>query len=373
MRRRKEREHAYNVFSFEEKKFILQKYFEEGLRRSEIRELFDIAESTFRLWLEKIKNNMENIEALRNKRHPNPKWKSSIIMEISDWEKAEIKRLLKISPGIGPLKIKQHFFRKHQKVLSQSKIYMHLKSEGIIEKRKKEPKKKKEKKGSFEYPEPMAAVQVDLLFLTLIGKKKIYLVTFLDDFSRFILLSVFVIEKTMDKVIQLLMKVIKKYGVMDRILCDCGSEFVSWQSFSRFEEILCSMDIELIASGPAKPENQGKLERWHQTYRKECEALKGGFNSMAHAQLETDRFVSYYNYERPHQGIGGLYPADRFHGMNEELEKELETYKSGDRKEECIYFCCNINGKKLVVSGSRKDEIKVYLDGEEINKEEEPY
>jgi len=373
MRRRK-RDRAYKIFSLEEKKFILQKFFEGDLTRTEIREQFDIPESTFRLWLEKIEGDIKNIEALRNKRHPNPKWKSNIVMELGEWEKAEIKKLLKMNPGIGPLKIRQHFFRKHQKVVSQRKIYMYLKSEGIIEKRMKEPKKKKkEKTRSFEYPEPMAAVQVDLLFLTLIGKTKIYLVTFLDDFSRFVLSSVFVMEKTMDKIIQLLMTVIKKYGVMDRILCDCGSEFVSWQSFSRFEEVLCSLGIELIASGPAKPENQGKLERWHLTYRRECEALKGGFNSMAHAQLETDRFVSYYNHERPHQGIGGLYPADRFFGMSEELEKELKTYKSGDRKEECIYFCCNINGKKLVVSGSRKDKIQVYLDGEEIKNKEEPY
>ena len=357
---------AYRIFGFEEKKFILENYFKHGLTSREIVNQFGMGETTFREWLYKIENNITNIERLRHKRFPNPKWKTIIIGEIGDWEKSVIKELLEKNPGMGPLKIKQYFFRKHQCLLSQKKIYLYLKAEGVIDKRKKKTEKSNEHKRGFEYPEPMTAIQVDLLRLTLIGKEVIYLVTFMDDFSRFILLSEFITEKTMAEVIRLLMKVVKIYGMADIIICDCGSEFVSWQSFTKFEERLCEMDIELIASGPGKPQNQGKIERWHLTYRKEMEALKGGFNSMAHAQLETNKFVDYYNYERPHQGIGGLFPADRFFGISEELEKELETYKTGNRIKECIYFCCNINGKKLVVSGTRKDELKVYLDGKEV-------
>ena len=117
--------------------------------------------------------------------------------------------------------------------------------------------------------------------------------------------------------------------------------------FTEFEEQLCTFDIELIASGPGKPQNQGKVERWHRTYREEFEKKIVRFESMAQAQLETTQFVNYYNYERPHQGIRGLFPADRFFGISEELEKELAMYRSGRREKECIYFCCNINGKKI--------------------------
>ena len=212
----------------------------------------------------------------------------------------------------------------------------------------------------------MPPVQVDLLEMRLINNTKIYLITFIDDYSRFILLSRFVVEPSMKEVIKCLIAVIKDYGVMERIICDKGSQFVSWHSFTEFENRLCDFDIELIASGPAKPQNQGKIERWHRTYREEHLVKFGKYNSLAHAQLETNRFVDYYNYERPHQGIGGLFPADRFFDIADDLSKELALYKTEQRKNQRIYFCCNINGKKLVVSGPRNGELKIHLNGENI-------
>ena len=238
-------------------------------------------------------------------------------------------------------------------------IYFFLKDNGILAQRSREKKEPQEHTRRFEYPYPLAAVQLDLLTINL-GSSKIYLVTFLDDHSRYVLLSQFVKTKTMPEVIRLLMQTIKLHGVMDRIICDKGSEFVSWQSFTEFEGRLCDLDVELIASGPETPQNQGKLERWHQTYRQECERVIGGFDSHSQAQFETDRFVNYYNYERPHQGIGGLVPADRYYGIAEDIERELKQYHRDNHEQRCIYFSCNINGKRLVVSGPRNGELTIY-------------
>ena len=116
----------------------------------------------------------------------------------------------------------------------------------------------------------------------------------------------------------------------------------------------------MIASGPETPQNQGKIERWHQTLRKEFEAVRGRFENQAEAQLELERFVNYYNYERPHQALGGLVPADRFFGIAADLEKELASYHAGGRADERIYFCCNIQGRRLVVSGPRGGELSIY-------------
>jgi len=120
------------------------------------------------------------------------------------------------------------------------------------------------------------------------------------------------------------------------------------------------LDIELIASGPQTPQNQGKLERWHQSYRQECERKAGGFDSYAEAQLETDRYVNYYNYERVHQGIGGLVPADRSYGLSDDIERELSQYHQKNHEQKCIYFSCNINGQRIVVSGPRNGALAIY-------------
>jgi hypothetical protein len=78
--------------------------------------------------------------------------------------------------------------------------------------------------------------------------------------------------------------------------------------------------------------------------------------------------VNYYNYERVHQGIGGLVPADRYYGLREEIERELSQYHKGNHEQKCIYFSCNINGRHLVVSGPRNGELMIYQNkGQEEN------
>lgn len=362
----------YRIFSFREKKFIMEQYFKNGLSVAELVEQYGMSGTAVREWLNKINYDLSNIEALRHKRYPTEKTKQNLTLKLTDWVKEEIAKLLKKNSLIGPLKIKQYFFRIHQEVISERMIYFYLKEKGIIDNRRRNKNpKKKEHNRRFEYPYPLAAVQLDLLTIRLPRKEKIYLVTFLDDYSRFILLSQFIAEKTMSNVIKCLARVIKDYGIMEIIIIDKGSEFVSWKSFTDFEEQLCTFAIELIASGPGKPQNQGKVERWHRTYREEFEKKIVRFESMAQAQLETTQFVNYYNYERPHQGIRGLFPADRFFGISEELEKELALYRSGRREKECIYFCCNINGKKIVVSGPRNGELTIYQNKEHTEETDE--
>lgn len=350
----------------------MEQYFKNGLSVAELVEQYGMSGTAVREWLNKINYDLSNIEALRHKRYPTEKTKQNLTLKLTDWVKEEIAKLLKKNSLIGPLKIKQYFFRVHQEIISERMIYFYLKEKGIIDNRRRNKKpEKKEHNRRFEYPYPLAAVQLDLLTIRLPRKEKIYLVTFLDDYSRFILLSQFISEKTMSKVIKCFASAIKDYGIMERIIIDKGSEFVSWKSFTEFEEQLCTFDIELIASGPEKPQNQGKVERWHRTYREEFEKKIVRFESMAQAQLETTQFVNYYNYERPHQGIRGLFPADRFFGISEELEKELALYRSGRREKECIYFCCNINGKKIVVSGPRNGELTIYQNKEDSEETDE--
>ena len=48
------------------------------------------------------------------------------------------------------------------------------------------------------------------------------------------------------------------------------------------------------------PQTQGKVERFHQT-----------FQANAWLFPTPEQFVSYYNWERPHAGIGGQRPAER--------------------------------------------------------------
>jgi transposase InsO family protein len=354
------REPGYTILSYSEKCFIVKQLLENDLPLSTVSDQFHIGESTLRGWLKTIDYDIANIEQLKR---PKPSYldrKRPILTALPDWVQQEIRTLKKAHPSMGALKLKQYFYRHHQTILSEKKLYFFLKDHGILAKPATETQEQNRHDRRFEYPYPLAAVQIDLLTVQLQDNNKLYLVTLLDDYSRYILHSQFILNKTMDAVTGVLMQTVRIHGVMECIICDKGSEFVSWQGFTQFEQRLCELDIELIASGPDTPQNQGKLERWHQTYRQECERPTGCFQSQAQAQYETNRFVDYYNYERPHQAIGGLVPADRYYGLSDELNRALSQYHPDNHEQQCIYFSANINGKRIVVSGPRNGELRIY-------------
>jgi hypothetical protein len=66
-----------------------------------------------------------------------------------------------------------------------------------------------------------------------------------------------------------------------------------------------------ITGRPYHPQTTGKVERFQQTLKKRLEhqPLAG---SVAELQAQLDRFYQVYNFERPHQGIGKMIPADRW-------------------------------------------------------------
>jgi putative transposase len=352
---------------YKEKYLLLKRYFESGIHASDLATEAGVHVSTVYNWLHRIDYNFSNVENLRTPVSEKKRSGSGLELgALSDWVKSEILSLLKSHPEMGSLKIKQYFFRHHQLLLSQRHIYEFLKSEGIIAKRRSssDSKPSGDHTRRFEYTSPLSAVQIDLLQFSSVCGVKLYLVTLLDDFSRFILISRFIAVKSMDEVIRVFRMAIKQWGLIEVLISDKGSEFVSWKSFTRFEQLLCDLDIELISCGPQAPWNIGKLERWHQSFRKEFESVTGPFESSVLAQDALDRYVNYYNYERPHQAIGGLVPADRFFGVSEELTSELSAIARSN-KDKKIYFTCNIGNQRLVVSGVRDNHLKVYHNNEE--------
>ena len=355
----------FNRLRYEEKKLALKHHFENGVCVEDLAAEVHVHTSTVYSWLKRIDYDFDKIDLLKPPPTSRRTRKSRILTDLPDWVQSEIKSLRAQHARMGPLKMKQYFFRHHQVVVPEKQIYFYLKAQGLICERAKETVSL-ESPRRFEYPSPLSAVQMDTLQVPLSGGSRIYLVTLLDDYSRFILNSRFIAVKVMDEIIRIFRETVKEHGVMDRLLTDKGSEFVSWSSFTRFETLLCDLDVELIASGPSTPQNQGKLERWHQTFREDCEKKYGGFDYRSEAQFEVNRFVNYYNFERPHQGLGGLVPADRYFGLSEELERELVDYKAGLKPDKRVYICCNIHGQKVVLSGNRTQELKMMINSKEV-------
>ena len=67
----------------------------------------------------------------------------------------------------------------------------------------------------------------------------------------------------------------------------------------------------------------GKIERFWKTIYEEF-LVRAQFGSFEEARERIRQWVQYYNHKRPHQGIGGLCPADRYFEIQAELRKTME-------------------------------------------------
>lgn len=357
------------MYSFKEKSLMVGHYFAKTMMLKDLATSFDMSRTTISKWLRIIDYDIKNIDRLKPVEKVKKGKVAADIQSLPRDIRREIDKLLKHNPNWGSLKIKEYFFRHYQKVLSGKSIYYYLKESGVIEARKKASKEASSiaHDRRFEYDAPMKAVQCDCLQLTLAGGEKVQLVTFIDDFSRYILSSRLIPVKTMDGVIKCFADTVRDFGPMERLITDKGSEFVSWKKFTSFEETLLFWDVELIASGPNTPQNQGKIERWHKTFREDFEAVYGPFTTLIEAQSSLLRFISFYNFERPNQAIGGLVPADRFYEMDDELHKALQHCRKSDER---IYFSCNLNGQKLIICGPQHSKTTIFLNGAVLNNEQ---
>jgi transposase InsO family protein len=79
---------------------------------------------------------------------------------------------------------------------------------------------------------------------------------------------------------------------------------------SRFEQACHSLGIRHYVLRPYAPQSNGKVERFFRTVDDECLAQQRRW-TFQHRARAVERFVWFYNHERPHLSLGGMTPVDR--------------------------------------------------------------
>ena len=77
---------------------------------------------------------------------------------------------------------------------------------------------------------------------------------------------------------------------------------------------------------PFHPQTNGKLERYHQTLKRDVNQLPYELPSDLEAAIVA--FVSYYNYRRYHKALGNVTPSDVLRGRRENIlrrRKEVQA------------------------------------------------
>jgi len=240
------------------------------------------------------------------------------------------------SPELSPRQLALMLVDRYGCWVSESTVYRILRREGLV--------KRAETKGfaaGQEYhrktmrPNEMWAT--DCSYLRVVNWGYYYLVTVMDDFSRYILGWELKRDMTADSLIDVVQQAVDITGmsevpVSDRtsLLSDNGSGYVS----RAFGDYLRLVGIKHILASPFHPQTNGKVERYQQT-------LKGEINQVPHEMPSELRqaielFVEYYNHRRYHESLENVTPADVYFGRKDGIlarRKEAKRKTLQDRKE----------------------------------------
>jgi transposase InsO family protein len=177
----------------------------------------------------------------------------------------------------------------------------------------------------FERAKPNQLWQTDLFtFVLKRQNRRVYLVAFLDDHSRFIVSYGVHASQSTALTLEVLRAGLANYGSPEEVLTDNGTQYVTWRGKSAFTKELEKRGIKQIVAAPRRPQTLGKIERFWGSLWREC-IESAVFIDLGDAQRRIGHFIDHYNFQRPHQGIDGLVPADRFFGAAPEV---LQTLKA---------------------------------------------
>jgi hypothetical protein len=158
--------------------------------------------------------------------------------------------------------------------------------------------------------------QIDIMSGVLLDDgSDLKIVTGIDDHSRFCVAAGLMTRATARAVCEVFKAAMLRYGVPDEVLTDNGKVFTgrfgTHNAEVMFDRMCRENGISHRLIAPRSPTTTGKIERFHQSIRKELLADRS-FASLEVAQDVLDAWVADYNNERPHQSLEMEVPAARF-------------------------------------------------------------
>ena len=177
----------------------------------------------------------------------------------------------------------------------------------------------------FERDEPNSLWQMDFKgWSRLTNGERLHPLTVIDDHSRFALAIEACADETGNTVKTRLEQVFRHHGLPQAFFVDNGTPWGDAQGapWTKFRVWLLKLGIELIHSRPYHPQSRGKNERFHRSLDDEVFALRPLADHLQ-AQRVFDAWRPVYNFERPHEGIGFVTPAERYRPSPRPLPDKL--------------------------------------------------
>jgi len=203
--------------------------------------------------------------------------------------------------------------------VSPTSVWRVLSEGGLLRRWNVQPSKKGT---GFVHPlGPQEHWHVDVSYINLSGTFY-YLCSILDGYSRYIVHWDIRESMTEAEVELILQRAKEKYPeAKPRVISDNGPQFIARD----FKEFIRISGMTHVKTSPFYPQSNGKIERWHQSLKREC--IRPGVPlSLEDAHRLVAGYIDYYNQVRLHSALGYVTPKDKLEG------KEKEIFAERDRK-----------------------------------------
>jgi transposase InsO family protein/transposase-like protein len=293
-----------------------------GMDRAEFAKVWGVSAPSLNRWLQRYEEfGAEGLMNGKPKKPGDKRYGSKVPEAVHE----EIVRIKKEDPSFGIKRIKDWMYRFRGMKVSAGSIRKAVKAEGLpfaMKPRKK--KKSSDRIRRFERAKPMQMWQSDITQFTMgPSSTRVYLTVFMDDHSRYVVAWRLMSRQTSDLVMDAFKDGVVRFGKPEEVLTDQGRQYFAWRGKSDFEKALEKEGIKHVVSRAHHPQTLGKCERFWETVVNEF-WTRAKPQDLEEARLRLKYFIDHYNHHRPHQGLDGQVPADRFFGVAQEVRAVIE-------------------------------------------------
>jgi transposase InsO family protein len=352
-------------YTYDEKLRAVKLHLEEGFTERLVSEETGVCVSTLSSWV--IRYRKEGELGLRGQAAPRPgrRLPAPVTEKILELKRAN--RLFGVQRIADALR--RWFFLQ----ASPETVRKTLHAADLMEERPK-PRRNLTRPRFFERATPNQMWQSDI-FTFRLGGKYAYVVAFLDDYSRYVVNLDLYRSPTGAAVIETYRVAAGEYQPPKEMLTDRGPQYLNWRGKSRFAVELTKDRVAHLVSRPQHPMTLGKVERFWATMWQEF-LVRAQFDSFESARERLKLWVRYYNHRRPHQGIGGLCPADRFFEVAGEMKKTIQAGIQDNLLEMALrgkpkapfYLVGRMEGQSVVLK-AEKGQLKLSVNEKEMTYE----
>jgi len=311
----------------EERRRAMEALERSGRTMADFAKLWGVTDTTLKKW--RVHYRTEGPKGLEGKRAGPKGPRAKMVPAL----KAEVTGALRRFPGFGLRRIRDFLLRFRGVKASVPAVRRVRREAGMAAPERPKAKRKPREWRRFERAKPMQLWQSDLTSYVLPRPgRRVYLVVFLDDHSRYVVAFGLHLQQRHEIVVEALLQGITRFGKPEEVLTDQGRQYFAWRGKSAFEKLLEKEGIRHVVSRSHHPQTLGKCERLWETVRNEYWDRRRP-DELEEAREGLGHYFAHYNHSRPHQGLDGLAPADRFFGVESEVRKAVEAQAQSNELE----------------------------------------